>query len=888
MSLLRNLPDRGYPFARFFGVFLMAFLAWTLSMWQLASFGRGLLVFCLLTIAAISGVLLWKDRTILSFFREHWRLVLAYELLFIVALVCGALLRIHAPWGGVSISHTEQPMDFALMNGIIQSRNFPPQDPWLSDYSINYYYQGYLLAAALSLLSGISSSIVFNLNMALIFALAVVQCFSVAYNLTMAAGPALRRRAIAAGILAAVFFVVVGNQIGAFQVLTGSNQMAPLNAGELWTATSGRLFSGEESVPLGHTVYIGGNDFGGQFDTIHPTQGRQRSDFDWWWPSRVLWDERPSWEAIQRLQAEGQIGAALFRWRSLVFPAEVHRSYTITEFPFFSFYLGDMHPHVMALPLTLLAVALSLNVVLAPERGRLALGEGRWSWFFLALNAVVLGGLYMTNSWDLPTYLLLYGAAWIWRWRKDSDSGWTREDWKATARDLGLVIGLCILLYLPFFITFRSLVGSKAIPTELLEVPVLGSIARLPILSNLLQTAGPVLWDKTSLHTFLIIFGLFLYPALTWLIAKRVQQGERLNLWGWIGIGLCLGAALLLRFPLLVLLPALWIGWELLGKSPPAEAMVLFMLVLALLLVVGCEFIYIRDIFESRMNTIFKFYYQVWMLLAIVGAWAAAQVGRAYLRHPLLGSLWTIPAILLLLGASVYPVQAIGNSIQARASAAVHRLAEGAAQCAGNQGSEQAMRDRIFTGDQEWRQRGRGQAKRTFVAYAEEIDLDVTAFQACLATKKDPHEWSLDGLTHMKRNYPNDYAGVQWLWENAEPDATILEAVGPEWGYHGRISAATGLPTLLGWDGHEYQWRGGHPQALAEIDPRRDAANLIYQTTNIQEARGLLDAYEVDYVFLGALEAGFSEESRVKFAQLGTLAFEAPGVQIFRIHRSPE
>jgi uncharacterized membrane protein len=50
----------------------------------------------------------------------------------------------------------------------------------------------------------------------------------------------------------------------------------------------------------------------------------------------------------------------------------------------------------------------------------------------------------------------------------------------------------------------------------------------------------------------------------------------------------------------------------------------------------------------------------------------------------------------------------------------------------------------------------------------------------------------------------------------------------------------------------------------------------------------LLDAYEVDYVFLGALEAGFSEESRVKFAQLGTLAFEAPGVQIFRIHRSPE
>jgi uncharacterized membrane protein len=326
----------------------------------------------------------------------------------------------------------------------------------------------------------------------------------------------------------------------------------------------------------------------------------------------------------------------------------------------------------------------------------------------------------------------------------------------------------------------------------------------------------------------------------------------------------------------------------LLGKSAPAEAMVLLMLILALLLVVGCEFIYIRDVFENRMNTIFKFYYQVWVLLGIVGAWTAAQVGRAYLHRPMPAALWLIPAVLLLLGAFVYPFQAIDNAIQARTSVAVHRLAEGAVQCAGNQGGEQPMRDRLFTGDQEWRQNGRGKAKRTFVEQAEALGLNVEAFRACLATQKDPHEWSLDGLTHMKQNYPNDYAGVQWLWENAEPDAVVLEAVGPEWGYHGRISAATGRPTLLGWDGHELQWRGGHPQALAEIDPRRNAANLIYQTTNVEEARGLLKAYEVDYVFLGALEAGFPEESLAKFAQLGTLAFEAPGVQIYRIHPPAE
>jgi hypothetical protein len=63
-----------------------------------------------------------------------------------------------------------------------------------------------------------------------------------------------------------------------------------------------------------------------------------------WWPSRVVWDERPGWNpATQQI--------------------EMVRGYAITEFPFFSFWLGDMHPHVMALPFGVLALALALNIV---------------------------------------------------------------------------------------------------------------------------------------------------------------------------------------------------------------------------------------------------------------------------------------------------------------------------------------------------------------------------------------------------------------------------------------------------------------------------------------------------------------------------------------------
>ncbi|MBN1483124.1 MAG: hypothetical protein JXA37_00235 [Chloroflexia bacterium] len=824
-KLLRHLPDRGYPLAKVVGVLLPSFLAWLLGMWQLASYGRALLILTVLIVAALSAVLLWRDRELLRFLRERWRLVLTYELLFALALLFGAICRIHFDpgWGGVSISHTEQPMDFAFLNGIIQSRSLPPQDPWLAGYSINYYYLGYFQAASLTLLSGIPAAITFNLNLALLLALGVTGAFSLAYNLAMADKTASRLWAAAAGALAILFVVLAGNQSGALQVIAGSSQIVALDAGELATVLRARLSGERGPIPLGHTVYTSGY-FGGQFEAITPSPGHQIEDFDWWMPSRVLWDERPSLNAIHRILKSGQAGAALLRWRALVSPDEIERSYAITEFPFFSFYLADMHPHVMSIPLTLLAMALALNVLLAPERGRAALGEDRWSWFFMSLHAVVLGGLYMLNSWDLPTYLLLYGAAWVWRWRQGVEERWSRMDSKAVARDLALLVGMCLLLYLPFFLTFHSLVGGKAVPAELLDVPVLGTIARLPILGKLLQTLGPVLWDKTSLHTLFIIFGLPLYPALSWLITRRVQQAGKLTLYGAASLAICLLLAVLLHFPYLLLLIPLWLAWEQLGSSRPNEAMALLLLMLVLLLLVGCELVYLRDIFESRMNTIFKFYYQAWIMLGIVGAWACTRILQQALsgrtRWRLLWLAWAVPLLLLVVGSLCYPWLSLGQSL----------------------GEERP--------------------------------------------------WTLDGLLMMQQSHAPDYEGVQWLLENTPPDAVVLEIVGPEWGYYSRISAATGRPTLLGWDGHELQWRGGQPEALAQIGIRRDVVQRIYQTTDLAEARRLLQEYEVDYVFVGTIEHNFYNnpdnappEARTKFAQLGQAVLDAPGVQIYRIGR---
>ena len=75
----------------------------------------------------------------------------------------------------------------------------------------------------------------------------------------------------------------------------------------------------------------------------------------------------------------------------------------------FSFILGDLHPHVMALPFVLLAV----GVALALFRSREPLDIAFWIQRPLALlaAAVVLGALAFINTWDIATLAFVVVAA---------------------------------------------------------------------------------------------------------------------------------------------------------------------------------------------------------------------------------------------------------------------------------------------------------------------------------------------------------------------------------------------------------------------------------------------------------------------------------------------
>jgi YYY domain-containing protein len=138
---------------------------------------------------------------------------------------------------------------------------------------------------------------------------------------------------------------------------------------------------------------------------------------------------------------------------------------------------------------------------------------------------------------------------------------------------------------------------------------------------------------------------------------------------------------------------------------------------------------------------------------------------------------------------------------------------------------------------------------------------------------------TLNGIAWLEKGAPGDAAAIKWMRSNVDGAPTVLETVGPDFDPdgRGRVSTFTGLPTVIAWGGHEVQW--GH-------DPgsRGGDVQAIYSTSDMTEAKRLLDRYDVRYVFVGSLEEkDYSKAALAKFAKLGSVAFEEDGTVVYRI-----
>jgi len=107
----------------------------------------------------------------------------------------------------------------------------------------------------------------------------------------------------------------------------------------------------------------------------------------------------------------------------------------------------------------------------------------------------------------------------------------------------------------------------------------------------------------------------------------------------------------------------------------------------------------------------------------------------------------------------------------------------------------------------------------------------------------------------------------------------VAEAVGGSYSNFGRISEYTGLPTVLGWPGHESQWRGtSEPQGT-----RQDDIALLYTTPNWDTALDILNKHDIRYVYVGVIERAAYAVHEEKFQSNMTQVFQQGTVTIYEL-----
>jgi YYY domain-containing protein len=551
---------------------------------------RWAIILIVVFFAVCSCVLFWRRRSeIKEYLSRNRSVIIATEAIFLSAFILYAVIRSYNP----EIVNTEKPMDFAFLNAIMRTDYFPPHDPWLSGFSLNNYYFGHMIVATLSKFTGVSTAVSFNLSLALIFALAAAGAFSIVYNLVKMCHKGIKT-AIGFGVIAAVFLLILGNLEGALE--TGYAHGMGSEGFWNWVGINGL-----------QTPYHSGHWYPSEF---------------WWW-----------WHASRVIAPVGGID-------------------TITEFPYFSFLLGDLHAHLLSLPFVLLSLTVILNLFATEEP--LGLGWLRKNIAPFILMVICIGALGAIHTWDLLIYLFIFVAAvWIQTRVRHSTERW----WKGWGLIGGIAIVGSILFYLPFYLNMSSPVNGISL------------------------WKGP---DARILHQ-IILWGLFLFIGVSFLVAQSrgilksslwrvgaITAGALLFLWIAWAVAVAAsggGANIGLRFaysipPIILLTAVVVIAFNKIkeDKVNPSVIFVLLLIFTGLLLVYGCGLFYVNDGWFGRMNTVFRFYYQAWILFALASAfglyyiWSHWKVAR--IRGNIVKSCWWFVFTLLLVGSLLYPIAA--------------------------------------------------------------------------------------------------------------------------------------------------------------------------------------------------------------------------------------
>ncbi|HLG78566.1 MAG TPA: DUF2298 domain-containing protein [Ktedonobacteraceae bacterium] len=822
IAVFHNLPDRGWAFSKVLGLVVLAFAVWfPLMCIHILPFSQLFIIGVVLILLAGSVFGFLRTRhTLLKIFHQHRVYIAATELVFLGMVFVLGVIRSFGP----NIQSYEMFMDEGFIASIMRSPHFPPNDMWLSGYSLNYYYYAHFTIAMLAKVLGQSPSIAFNTGICIFFGLTAVSLFGVTSNIVAWARQQRRARVTS-------------------------------EAGEL-------LPSLTPAIPYGILTMLMGLVLGNLASTQEWFQNHgDIAHYDWMWkPTRVV-------------------------------------DYTINEFPAFSFLLSCFHAHVLALAFTIVGIGLAFNLFLEPDgKGLSVFGRGWRMPVTLGITALLLGSLFTMNGWDYPTYV---GLALVCI---------ALQQWLAYQRRFSLallldiaspalsLVTLSFLLYLPFYLNFSSpsrgigllpVTKRSQLSEELLIYGLfaflfisllLASVLRKPQVEDTAVAleereradsmvpvsagsseaavgtvaADPVLWSRAegvNSDTLPEEEGVVDIPAVPSATAQRSSL-DLVLLTRLLLLGVYILASLLVirlmpnsaTFLICSSIAVLAVVVLFSTIDDRSHAFILLLGATAFALVAACEIIYLRDAFDGgdylRMNTVFKFYFQAWALLSIASGAGiffilesfrplASSTGMLRWSQRTVFALWSLLACLFIGASVIYPLVA---------------------------------------------------------PYARYAQIDPQTQKYALKSTG-----SLDGLAYLSHDPASagDYAAIRWLNANVQGDPVIVEAFGDDYSVYGRISAFTGLPTLMGWAGHELQWRlnwANDPTKGQDMYRRSGDIAQIYTDPNSQQVVSLLEQYKVSYVYVGQLEhQKYPNADLQRFGTFMQVVYNANGVIIYKV-----
>ncbi len=311
---------------------------------------------------------------------------------------------------------------------------------------------------------------------------------------------------------------------------------------------------------------------------------------------------------------------------------------------------------------------------------------------------------------------------------------------------------------------------------------------------------------RTTIGEFLILFSLFLFLTFSFLANHLEFRRKKQYVILLTGISVFLAREWTISL-LVILLPLLTLSLYSFIKDLPERSsagFVSLLIAMAAFIALICEIIFLDDPISgsfARMNTVFKFYMHLWIFLAIAASYSFYDLYFRY-RTPMENSLPT---------------------------------------------------SRIY-GKKVW----------AFSLMLLVLSCSVFPVVATLTRIEDMNaKPALDGMEYMKKLDSGDYDAIKWIQENVKGVPVILEASSDDssYRYTSRVSANTGLPTIIGWTRHERFWGRDNE----EIAKRLEDVNIIYNTSSEKKALELMNKYNVSYVYIGQLERQMYDIKTDKF-----------------------